>query len=106
MAARRRAVAWTDSARAALDEVITFIARESREGAIQVLERALDTAESLDTLADRGRIVPELGDPAVRELFVHRYRMLYRVLEDRIVIEAFLHGARDFATWRHGQTES
>ena len=105
MAARRRAVEWAASARTALDEVTAYIAEDSRDRAIQVLERALDAADSLETLAERGRIVTELGDPAVRELIVYRYRMMYRVLDDRVVIEAFLHGARDFVTWRRGQTE-
>jgi len=61
VAARRRAVVWADSATAGLDEVITFIAQDSRDAAIQVLERALDTAESLEALADRDRLDPERG---------------------------------------------
>jgi toxin ParE1/3/4 len=68
-----------------------------------VLTRALKVAESLSTLAERGRIVPEVGDPTVRELFVYDYRLLYRVREDRVVIRAFLHGARDFSQWRREQ---
>ena len=28
------------------------------------------------------------------------YRLLYRVRPDEVVIVAYLHGARDFATWR------
>jgi toxin ParE1/3/4 len=62
-------------------------------------------ADSLETLAERGRRVPELDDPSIREIFVYRYRLLYRVLDDQVVIEAFLHGARDFATWRRVQSE-
>ena len=104
MAPRHRAVVWAESARTALDEVVTYVAQTSRDGAVRVLEWALDAADSLETLADRGRMVPELGDPAIRELFVYRYRMMYRVLDDRVVIEAFLHGARDLPRWRRGQT--
>lgn len=43
-----------------------------------------------------GRTVPEVSDPAVRELFVGRYRLLYRVLENEVQILAFIHGAQDF----------
>lgn len=100
MAARARQVIWTASARDALDEVVTYISDDSRDEAARVLVRALDTAASLSTLAERGRIVPEIGDPDLRELFVYDYRMLYRVREDRVVIRAFLHGARDFSRWR------
>jgi len=42
--------------------------------------------------------VPELGDRAIRELFVYRsYRMLYQVQDakNQIRIVAFIHAARD-----------
>lgn len=103
MAARTRRVVWTESAQRALDEVIDYIAQESTDNAVQVLTRALDTAASLSTLADRGRVVREIGDPTLRELPVYDYRLLYRVRDDRIVVRAFLHGARDFSKWRREQ---
>jgi len=103
MAARVRPVVWAQSAYAALDEVVAYIAQDSRQAAVQVLERALDTAADLGTLSERGRIVPELDDPAIREVFVHRYRLLYRIEADRVAVIAFLHGARDFAQWRENQ---
>lgn len=76
------------------------IATDSQDGAIRVLTRTLEAAESLSSLAERGRVVPEVQDPSLRELFVYDYRLLYRVDDDRVVIRAFLHGARDFAKWR------
>lgn len=103
MATRVRPVVWAQSAYAALDEVVAYIAQDSRQAAVQVLKRALNTAADLKTLSDRGRIVPELDDPAIREVFVHRYRLLYRIEADRVVVIAFLHGARDFARWRENQ---
>jgi plasmid stabilization system protein ParE len=103
MAPRVRSVVWAQSAYAALDDVIAYIARDSAQAAVQVLERALSTAASLGSLSERGRIVPELADPAIREVFVHRYRLLYRIEHDRVVVVAFLHGARDFTTWRQTQ---
>jgi plasmid stabilization system protein ParE len=89
----------------ALDEVVEYIARDSRHSARQVLTRALETAASLSTLPERGRVVPELSDPAIRERFVHRYSLLYRIFDDVVVVVAFLHGARDFAAWRRSQSE-
>ena len=62
MAARVREVAWAESARDALDSVIEYIAQDSPHAAIQVLEEALSLAASLATLAERGRVVPELND--------------------------------------------
>lgn len=41
--------------------------------------------------------MPESGDPQVRELFIRDYRLIYRVLDDKVVVLAFIHGARDLA---------
>ena len=104
MAARRRRVVWTSNARRALDEVLTHIAEESPDGAQRILHAALDLATSLETLSDRGRVVPEIGNPTIREVFVYRYRMLYEVGGAEVRILAFLHGARDFARWKKAQS--
>lgn len=100
MAPRARGVVWTHWARLALGEVLDTIAVDSPSGAKTVAAEALKAVDSLSTFADRGRVVPELADPGVRELLVLRYRLLYRVYDDRVVILAFVHGARDFETWR------
>jgi len=83
--------------------VIAYIAQESPDGAAQLLTSALDTAANLSTLSERGRVVREIGESTLRELLVFDYRLLYRVREDRVVIRAFLHGARDFSKWRREQ---
>lgn len=103
MVARTRRVVWGESAQTALDEALGDIAADSVDGAIRVLTRALEAADSLSTFAERGRVVPEIGELTLRELFVFDYRLLYRVREDRVVIQAFLHGARDFSKWRREQ---
>jgi hypothetical protein len=62
-----------------LDAAVVYVAQDSRSAAERLLVQALDTAASLDTLSERGRIVPEFNQPAVRELFVQRYRLIYEV---------------------------
>ena len=103
MATRRREVIWSRRARDELDEAVAYIAKDSPQRALVFLESALSTAESLDQLTERGRIVPELNDPDVRELFVYRYRLVYEVSESRATVLGFLHGARDFNRWWHGE---
>ena len=103
MAARVREVVWAESARDALDAVIGYIAQDSPQAAVQVLDEALRVGASLATFAERGRVVRELNDPAIRELFVYKYRLQYEVGNVRVLIVAFLHGSRDFATWRASQ---
>lgn len=83
MAARVREVAWAESARDALDEVIEYIAQDSRSAALKVLDEALRAGASLAMFSERGRIVPELNNPNIREIFVFRYRLLYQVGDSR-----------------------
>ncbi len=99
MASRRRRVAWALGAQEALNEALEFIAEESPDGARRVLHATLNLATSLETLSERGRTVPESNDPAIREIFMYSYRLMYRVETDLVTIIAFLHGARDFDRW-------
>jgi len=65
-----------------------------------MLVQALEAAASLADLSERGRVVPEQDDAAIREVFVGKYRLLYEVTPSQVLILTFLHGARDFAKWR------
>jgi plasmid stabilization system protein ParE len=103
MADRVREVVWAKSARDALDAVIGYIAQDSPQAAVQILDDALRAGASLAAFAERGRVVPELNDPSIREVFVYKYRLQYEVGDARVLIVAFLHGARDFATWQESQ---
>jgi plasmid stabilization system protein ParE len=89
MAARVREVVWAESARDALDEVIEYIP---------------GTHDQLRPFKCLKRL-RELNDPAFRELLVFKYRLLYEVEDHRVLIVAFLHGARDFATWWRAQQQ-
>ena len=99
MAARRQVV-WTRGAQRELGEAVEYIAQDSTGTSLHFLDDALGAARSLAQLALRGRVVPEIGDPALREVLVHRYRLMYLVLPDAVEILAFIHGARDFARLR------
>jgi len=72
MATQRREVIWTLRARDALDEAATHIALDSLTAAVNLVESTLEAAESLDTLSERGHIVPELEIPTVREVFIDK----------------------------------
>jgi plasmid stabilization system protein ParE len=90
-----RAVIWAPSAYADLDQVLA-----QREDAATLLDAVLEAAESLSTLSERGRLVPELDDVVTRELFVRNFRLMYEVSSVHVLIIAFVYGARDFDTWR------
>ncbi len=60
-----------------------------------------EAAESLSVLGERGRIVPELDEPTVRELLIGRYRLIYELGTTEVVVLAVVHGARSLSfRWR------
>lgn len=83
-----------------LDAAVAYVAQDSRPAAQRLLIQALGTAASLDIFSRRGRVVPEFNEPAVRELFVQRFRLIHEVTPTEVQILAFVHGARDLARVR------
>ena len=58
-------------------------------------------ARSLSTLYERGRVVPELGLPDVRELLLGHYRLVYEVFPAQVAVVRIIHASRDFEkAWR------
>jgi hypothetical protein len=48
-------------------------------------------------------MVPELGQPDVRELLLGRYRLVYEVFPDTVAVLRLIHASRDFEkAWRGG----
>ena len=77
---------------------IAFVFNESPNTATRLLEEVLTAAASLSTLSDRGRQVPEVDDPDIRQLLCNPYRVIYRV--GKVVILALLHQRQDVGRWR------
>jgi len=89
-----RKVEWTDPAWDDLAGIAEYIARDSEYYAAAFVQEIKEAAASLAEFAERGQIVPEFADPSIRELLVKSYRLVYRVLEKRVVILTLIHGAR------------
>ena len=58
------------------------------------MDRLIDAAERLADFGESGRVIPEIADPASREIFVGPYRIMYHLEGDAIIIVAIVHGAR------------
>jgi toxin ParE1/3/4 len=89
-------IAWTESALQELEAAADYIARDSQRYASALVEEALSSGRSLQRFPTRGRVVPELSNDAVRELFVKSYRLIYEIRGSQVLILAFIHGARRF----------
>jgi toxin ParE1/3/4 len=98
-------IVWTESAWIDLETVADFIARDSPYYAASFVREIRNHARSLSRMSARGRVVPEIGDRQIRELFVQSYRLIYKVERSRVAILALVHGARDLeALWTKKQS--
>lgn len=93
-----RKVDWTNPAWEDLAQIAEYIARDSEYYAATFVQEIKEAAASLAEFAERGQIVPEFGDPSIRELLVKSHRLVYRVSEKRAVVLTLIHGARRI--WR------
>ena len=87
-------VTWTELAWQGVEAAAEYIARDSPWYAAALVEQARAVARSLHQFPNRGRIVPEERDTAIRELFVHSRRLIYRLHGNEVQIINFIHGAR------------
>ena len=111
----RRKVLWAKSARRDLESIVSWLADRSPQAALSTLDRLEARAKALATLADRGRVVPELGRLHIqqyRELVVPPHRVVYRVRGSKVLVLAVLDARRsledallDRLIWIEGQEQ-
>ena len=89
-------VEWTDPAKQDLKSIHDYIATDSKLYAKKVSFEIVEKTEKLNLFPEIGRIVPEIGDPKIRELIIYSYRIIYEIYPDKIAILALVHGKRDF----------
>jgi toxin ParE1/3/4 len=79
-----------------LGSIVRRIATDSPDRARSFGHALLDAALAIDPFPERGRIVPETGDPAVREILHGDYRIIYEVYREpnAIYVLRVWHGAR------------
>lgn len=88
-------IEWAESAVTSLIDTIEYVARDSPSYAAALAVRADRVAVSLEQFPNRGRRVREFDDPAVREVMVDSYRLIYRVRTSKVTLLAFVHKSRD-----------
>ncbi len=87
-------IVWTERAQQDLKEIVAYIARDSVAYARSFALRLRLKVERLSLFPKSGRGVPESPRSGVREIVVGNYRVLYRVVDPRVVILTVIHGAR------------
>ena len=61
---------------------------------MQCFVRLCEKVENLILFPKIGRVVPELDEPNIRELILRNYRIIYRILGEKIQIVRLFHGSR------------
>ncbi len=59
-------------------------------------QEIVEESKRLNDFPELGRIVPEIGEPNIRELLIYSYRLVYEVVSKEIEILAIIHGRQDF----------
>jgi toxin ParE1/3/4 len=99
---KRLEVSLTDDAARDLEEIFDHIAEHddfSKAG--QVLDRLEDAVESLPTFPERGSHPKELlslGIRDYRQTFLKPYRVIYRIVGQRVYVYLIVDGRRDMQT--------
>jgi toxin ParE1/3/4 len=81
-------------AEADLEAIALFIARDDPVAAVAWVDRLVERAHAIAKAPRAGRVVPEVGDPAIREVFLKSYRIIYRTEAHRILVLTILEGHR------------
>jgi toxin ParE1/3/4 len=83
-----RELIWTDPVLEDIKELATALERYSSAYSGRVVRVLRKQAERLPLFPFSGRIVPEWGNPAYREVIVlRRYRLIYRLEPEVVIIE-------------------
>jgi addiction module RelE/StbE family toxin len=87
-------VRWTERASKDAIAIYDYIADCSETYAESVYLRILARPKQLADHPQSGSIVPEYNRPDIRELFVHSFRLVYRIVGVEIRILTVIHGRR------------
>ncbi|TFG10821.1 MAG: type II toxin-antitoxin system RelE/ParE family toxin [Promethearchaeota archaeon] len=87
-------VRWTKNALDDLDDIASYIAKDSAKYAKIFVNRILEMANHLDQFPKLGRKVPEYNDPDIREILYKNYRIIYLIKEEWLEIISVFHSSR------------
>jgi len=86
-------IEWSETALGRVDEIVHFIAADDPEAATRWATELFTAVERLADFPGSGRVVPEIDDPAIREILYGSYRVLYQ-LGDSVQILTVRHSGQ------------
>jgi toxin ParE1/3/4 len=88
-------VHWTQTAQDHLDAIHEYIAQDSPEYALRMVDRLTRRSQQIADHPLSGRPVPEYELDQIREVIEWPYRIIYHIKPDQVDVIAVIHGARN-----------
>ena len=94
----KRKVVFLQSALDDLEEIVLYIAKDSKESAMKIHDKVIETANRLETFPKLGILIPDkkMSESGFRMIVVNKYLLFYKVYPEKVDILRVLHGARDY----------
>ena len=96
MSADALSVHWSTRALERVSEAGDYLAQYDAVNAERWVEDLFEKLEQVAVLPGMGRIVPELGRSEIREVFHHKYRVIYKIKATRIEVLTVRHMRQRF----------
>ena len=87
-------IRWAPKAARQIEDLVEYISADSPRYATIFAKRIMQAVRSIPANLEIGRIVPEYGDPNLREKILQGYRIVYRITSQAVEIAAICHGSR------------
>jgi toxin ParE1/3/4 len=88
-------VHWTDTALEHLQAIHNYIARNSPQYALRIVDRLTRRSQQIAEFPLSGRVVPEFEHGQIREVLDGPYRIIYYIKPDQIDVLAIVHAAQE-----------
>ena len=88
-------VHWTDTAEDHLNAIYAYIAQDSPQYAILMVDRLTRRSQQIAKFPLSGRKVPEYEMEQIREVIEGPYRIIYHIKPDQIDVLAVIHGSQE-----------
>lgn len=87
-------IVWTETALTDIDSIAEYISKDSFYYASKFVEKIFVAAKKLEKFPEIGKVVPELLKFPYREILFQRYRIIYRIYQDKVYIITVHHSSR------------
>ncbi len=85
---------WLKTANSDLIQIYNYIYFDSVYYSIKTINDIIDLTENLKTSPYMGRKIPDYNEENKRELIYKRYRIMYKIESNNILINRIWHSAR------------